>query len=369
MGKHSTKIEWTHIPGFKGETWNPIRAINKATGKRGWHCEHVTEACRFCYAERLNENLKFGNGLAFKPGHRSDIEIFLDEKTLIKPLHWRASRAIFVESMSDLYGPWVEEQWLDKIYAVAALCPQHIFIILTKRPVPQRSYLCSSASLGRIWGSVANPSPLQRYGHPDLSEWPLPNVWHGTSVSGQEDADKFVPHLLDTPSAVRFVSCEPMLTPLDFNALSDDEYNLNALTGLRENPFGDIVERFIGTKIDWVICGGESGPPARPMHPHLARALRDQCEAAGVPFFFKQWGEWYPVGADELGPYGEWIGGGKEPRIQSVWGTDKCGFYCSEEHGHVDHQEQWMKRIGKKAAGRRLDGRIHHEFPIIGRVA
>ncbi len=140
-----TKIEWAGLGLPKGVSWNPIRARNAETGKRGWHCEHVSEACRNCYAEAQNmkQGDTGGTGFAYKPGHREsgDIEYYLDEATLLQPLHWRAPRGVFVCSMSDLYGDWVPDEWLDKIHAVEALCPQHRFAHLTKRPKRMREYI------------------------------------------------------------------------------------------------------------------------------------------------------------------------------------------------------------------------------------
>ncbi|RJP45483.1 phage Gp37/Gp68 family protein [Candidatus Parcubacteria bacterium] len=307
----STKIEWASAGLSKGETWNPIRARNARTGKTGWFCEKVSPACENCYAERLNmkPGTTGGTGLPYKPGHRQngDVEVYLDKKTLLAPLKWRAPRGVFVCSMTDIFGDWVPDEWLDRIFAVMALCPQHRFLLLTKRPERMRDYIGARAGdwmivlpeafppgalpitkhqvIARI--GVTTPEHRALY-DVEAARWPLPNVWLGVTAEDQPRADERIPELLATPAAVRFVSVEPLLGAIDFNALAEGAENLNALTGLRENPFSDIVTRRIGTKLDWIICGGESGHNARPMHPDWARSLRDQCKAAGVAFFMKQ---------------------------------------------------------------------------------
>src|SRR4051794_40445939 len=127
-------IEWTDA------TWNPIRARNLKTGKVGWHCEHATTGCEWCYAEGFNKRL--GTGLPFKPGHRKEIEIFLCEETLTQPLRWKKPRMIFPGSMTDLFADFVRDEWLDRIFAVMTLTPQHTYQVLTKRAARMRHYQC-----------------------------------------------------------------------------------------------------------------------------------------------------------------------------------------------------------------------------------
>jgi protein gp37 len=133
MGDH-TNISWTEA------TWTPVRARNLKTGTVGWHCEHVSEGCKRCYSEELNMKVRagIGTGLPFKPGHRKDVEIFLDEKHLVKPLHWRRPRMVFTCSMTDLFADFVKDEWIDHIFAVMVLCPDHTFQCLTKRPEASR---------------------------------------------------------------------------------------------------------------------------------------------------------------------------------------------------------------------------------------
>jgi len=164
--------------------------------------------------------------------------------------------------------------------------------------------------------------PKIRYMLPDRLE----HVWLGVSVSNQEDADRDIPFLLRMSAAVLFVSYEPALGPVNFRGyLHSGEW-----------PLG--CGKY--NRIDWVICGGESGPAARPMHPDWARSVRDQCQAAGVPFFFKQWGEWACV----------------EPSTPEK-------FPCTEKLVSSGNNHAWMRRVGKRAAGRMLDGRTWKEFP------
>lgn len=329
MAGHS-KIEWTDA------SWTPIRARNLKTGKVGWHCEHATTGCEFCYSEGMNKRL--GTGLPFKPGHRKDIEIFLDEEMLLAPLRWKKPRMVFVCSMTDLFADFVKDEWIDKIFALMALCPQHTFQVLTKRAERMRTYL-SDLEVHRRICILACEMTMEMcldvvlIAHPDLAgrapdgqqvhlyNWPLPNVWLGVSAERQPEWDERKEHLRNTPAAVRFGSFEPLLGLV-----------------IEPQPLSDFIQ--------WAIVGGESGRNARPMHPHWARSLRDQCAAAGVPFFFKQWGEY--VAETALGTEVDLT---RLPRGQAVaWGDGKTS--------HTRYT-----RIGKKAAGRLLDGKEHNEFP------
>ncbi len=340
----NSKIEWTDA------SWNPIRARNRITGKVGWHCEHATTGCEFCYAEGFNRRL--GTGLPFKPGHRKDIEIFLDQDMLTQPLHWKKPRRIFVGSMTDLLADFVPDEWLFEIFAVMGACEDrslgHEFQILTKRAARMRAWMTSTLAV-RAWNQC-------RFG---LYAWPPRNVWLGVSTERQQEADERIPLLLQTPAAVRFISAEPLLGPVDLTKIAapklapDDEaegWKFSCLdtgdyyTLWDEDPLGP-GERCVDsgdgpyreTKLDWVIVGGESGPGARPMHPDWARSLRDECAAADVPFFFKQWGAYLPT--DDI--------------------------FATEDQD-VCIEGQWMARVGKKGAGRLLDGVEHNAMPARG---
>lgn len=345
-----TKIEWTDA------SINPIRARRAGAGgeiRMGWHCEHVSEACRHCYAEAINRD-RFGTGLDYKPGHLAakggEVEIVFVDKPLRDMLRWRRPRRVFVCSMTDLFADFVPDWMIDRVFAAAALCPQHTIQILTKRPERMRAYMSRRDDRGR-WPAMDYAAMMAltgRYNTPALdlrNGWPLPNV------------------LLDTPAAKRFVSIEPMLGPVHLGYLgwpnadrTSRRTGCSALTGAH---YADGEYTHKTPRLDWVICGGESGPDARPMHPDWARSLRDQCAAAGVPFFFKQWGEFtavvdrerddpdwrldYSRKFDDRHPY-KWLNlaGG-------------CGFHG--ERFHVMH------RVGKSRAGRLLDGVTHDALP------
>ena len=235
-------------------------------------------------------------------------------------------RRIFVCAHGDLFHENVPDEWIDRVFAVMALASQHVFQVLTKRPERARGYLTANPGI-RIRTTMS-----QIGGRRDTiyMEWPLANVWLGTSVEDQATADARIPHLLETPAAMRFLSAEPLLGPVRMDDLivedgKPGEWHVNALD--TEGCDASDDPDFGCNTIDWVIVGGESGRGARPMHPDWARSLRDQCQAAGVAFFFKQWGEWSP----------------------------------NETAGH-----DYAQRIGKKRAGRLLDGREWNDMPGTG---
>jgi len=315
----NSAIEWTDA------TWNPVRArLIADPDKVGWHCTHKSEGCRNCYAEAFNRRL--GTGLDYKPGHEKLIEIFLDEKALLKPLSWRRPRMIFVGSMTDLFADFVSDAAIVRMFEVMGACPQHTFQVLTKRPDRMRAIVTGLSACGEHW------PPSGDY----LPQVPLPNVWLGTSVEDQAAADERIPHLLATPAAVRFLSCEPLLGPVDLAPWWKE--NVPASTYWHPNG------------LHWVICGGESGAKARPMHPDWARSLRGQCAETRVPFFFKQWGAW-----------GE------------TWSPDRDGAtHFVDRSGQLIELVSgmnWpkggvpMRRMRKDRAGRLLDGVTHDRMP------
>lgn len=311
----STKIEWTEA------TWNPV------TG-----CTKVSQGCKNCYAERLAPKVFAGQVVevnttppkhpemkasAFRPRVFTDVRCHPER--LDAPLHWKKPRRIFVNSMSDLFHEDVPDEFIDQVFAIMARAPQHTFQILTKRPARALAFLKDDVREDYI-------TDYWRADEPDRETWslmlPLKNVWLGVSVEDQPTADERIPLLLQTPAAVRFLSCEPLLGPID-------------LQRTNRWPAAEYI-----TQIDWVIAGGESGPKARPSHPDWFRSLREQCAAASVPFFFKQWGEW----GDEDDCFDRDVI--KETARIHHWGG---GTYST--------------RVGKKAAGRLLDGRTHNEYP------
>ncbi len=346
-----TKIEWTD------ETWNPIGALDTETMTFGWHCEHVSEGCRNCYSERMNRWR--GTRLEYKPGYvNGRLEMQLYPGTLRKPLTWKRPRRIFVCSMTDLFADFVPDHWIDQIFAVMGLSPQHTFQVLTKRPARMHRYLADERTAGRI-GDIAfelmDGLPPIAINAPTLRGqigkglngwgiWPLPNIWLGVSAEDQAAADERVPLLFDTPAAKRFLSAEPLLGPIDLALCLS-------------------IHGAAWRWLNWMIVGGESGPGARPMHPDWARVLRDQCEEAAIPFFFKQWGEWSPDGGPEPD--------GRDPIME---GKARCAWLDGDVWRYEPNayavdldisrgSGEWMYRLGKKHAGALLDGREHKEWP------
>ncbi|HKQ24133.1 MAG TPA: phage Gp37/Gp68 family protein [Burkholderiales bacterium] len=305
----TTKIEWTD------ETWNPV------TG-----CTKVSQGCKNCYAERIWPKVEAAQRMREhwdwqKAPKRAFTEVRMHPNRLDAPLHWKRPRRIFVNSMSDLFHEDVTPLFIGSVLGIAAACAQHTFQVLTKRPQRMLEVLASEAFL------MAFEESADMYTDTTHFTWPVDNVWLGVSVEDQATADERIPLLLQTPAAVRFISAEPLLEPIDCTKW-----------------FFDASEFAYGTApagLDWVIAGGESGPNARPSNPGWFRSLRDQCANAGVPFFFKQWGELMPV--CEL----------KDAPKENV--PPKLMFYPSAEY--------CFEKVGKKAAGRQLDGRTHEEYP------
>ncbi|MBX6396585.1 MAG: phage Gp37/Gp68 family protein, partial [Alicyclobacillaceae bacterium] len=269
-------------------TWNPVRG-----------CSKVSEGCRNCYAmhqaHRFSGEGKPYDGLTRTTSHGPEWtgNVKLIHDVLPQPLKWKKPRRVFVNSMSDLFHEALPDEFIDRVFAVMALAEWHTFQILTKRPKRMHEYM----KTGSRWEYVLHAANQIRP-TPNLSDWPLPNVWLGVSVENQKAADERIPFLLQTPAAVRFLSCEPLLGPVDLSEFK---------------PFGCKPREAIGCPepaIDWVIIGGESGPRARPMYPEWARSLRDQCQESGVPVFVKQLGSAWAkqTGAKDAkgGDWDEW---------------------------------------------------------------
>lgn len=313
-----TKIEWTDA------TWNPI------TG-----CSVVSPGCTNCYAMKLaGTRLKHHPSRAgltrdSKAGPVWTGEVRFNPGWLDQPLRWKKPRMIFVCAHGDLFAEGVEDAWLDQIFAVMALAPQHTFQVLTKRPERMLIYLTTRLREHRIAAAQAGlPDPI-----PEPGRWPhlpMPNVWLGVSVEDQQRAEERIPILLEAPAAIRWISAEPLLGPIDLIPFTGTlmsqvgDFEVDTVTG--ETRFIDTEPPRILRGLDWIVVGGESGDGARPMQPEWARSLRDQCQAAGVPFHFKQWGN-HRICSDANGPY--------------------------------------MLRVPKAEAGRLLDGIEHNGFPEV----
>jgi protein gp37 len=355
-----SKIEWTDA------VWNPIAG-----------CTKVSAGCKHCYAERMAKRCA-AMGQAKYIGTVDDQgrwtgKINFDEAALVAPLRWKKPRMVFVNSMSDLFHEGVPDKFVDRVFAVMALCPQHTFQVLTKRPERMAEYLNSPFRVGDELHDAIQDLHIELLeehefwsADHDVPQWPLPNVWLGASVENQEQANKRIPWLLKCPAAVRFLSCEPLLGAVQLDRLS---VRISATSFVMGSCLGNTDGTLFsprgarGRGIDWVICGGESGHGAgiRPMHPDWARGLRDQCVAAGVPFFFKQWGNFQAVYDRDHDP--DWV------EVEHLKRKFPRGRWVNIEGGHGFHGERlhWMVPVGKKSAGRVLDGFEWNEMPDVAR--
>jgi protein gp37 len=318
-----TGIEWTDV------TWNPT------TG-----CDRISAGCDHCYAMAMAKRL---NAMG-QPKYQTDGDprtsgpgfgVATHPAALRDPLKWRKPQRVFVNSMSDLFHARVPMVFAARVFAVMAATPRHTYQVLTKRPERMARTLGAGVFLQYVMGFGRDLGighlircAVDGGGLPQIV-WPLPNVHLGTSIESADHVGR-AEALRATPAAVRFVSAEPLLGPL---------------SGLNLDGIG------------WVIVGGESGPNARPMHPDWARSLRDQCVDASVPYLFKQWGEW--VDPDEIDTAG-WDDVSCGERGVTIWpdGRTTHGVRGTCIDGSVT-----MWRVGKKTAGRMLDGRTWDQYP------
>lgn len=361
MAEHSA-IEWTDA------TWNVV------TG-----CSVVSPGCTNCYAMRLaGTRLKHhpsreGLTVDTKAGPVWTGEVRFNREWLRQPLEWTRPRRIFVCAHGDLFADGVQTEWLDEIFAVMAIATQHTFQVLTKRPDRIRQYLADPTTEARVAVQMMELAPVGRkLDNPPVlrpgramavSKWPLPNVWVGTSAEDQERANLRVPEVLAIPAAVRFVSLEPLLGGVRLTGLHEEGWSrIDALRGLSihdRTESSDACTRPLKGKLDWVILGGESGPNARPMHPDWARDVLHDCLSAGVPFHFKQWGAWKVVyDRDRDDP--DWRRCPKDDRHPNARYLNLAGG-----HGFHGARVVYIERVGKKEAGRLLDGRTWDELPEV----
>lgn len=326
MADHS-HIEWTDA------TWNPIVG-----------CSIVSPGCTNCYAMKMARRIE-----AMQPGsHYAGTTQVVNghavwtgkvalapEQILIQPLRWRRPRKIFVNSMGDLFHESVPDEWIDLVFAMMALTPQHAYQVLTKRSVRMRTYLTNVnekpvlEAVRRIAAFCPQHIPVP----PTGITFPLPNAWLGVSAEDQRRADERRADLalLATARWRTFASYEPALGPVDWTRWDF---------------------------LSWLISGGENGP--RPSHPDWHRAARDFCAAQGIPYFFKQWGTWIPVldrGVDDPDWRAPYAGAMNDSRPDIAWLNlaGGCGFHGARFHV--------MRRAGKAQAGRLLDGREHNGMP------
>ncbi len=336
----NSKIEWCD------HTFNPWEG-----------CQKVGLGCDNCYAE--TRNARFGGGQAVNwgpgaPRRRTSIsnwelpkrwyaqaEAFMNQ-------HGRRQR-VFCASLADVFDNQVPEAWRIDLFALIEETPHLDWLLLTKR--------IGNATAMVPWSACSGP-------------WD--NVWIGATICNQAEADRDIPKLLAVPARVRFLSMEPLLGPVDIDTPSRlpcpnaTHVVMDPETGAHECCRScDYTGLSDNWGIDWVIVGGESGPGARPMHPDWVRSLRDQCQAAGVPFLFKQWGEWADMGNSSIGasgPVTNLTGDVKDWMQQAVIFNDGRKA-TMQAHSWTGHATDLMYRIGKKAAGRLLDGRTWNEYP------
>lgn len=349
-----SKIEWTEF------SWNPI-----------FGCTKISSGCKNCYAERTARRLAHMGQSNYKmvvqDGRWNNCVVW-DPSLLERPLHWRKPRRIFVCSMSDLFHEDVPLDFQIEVFDTIQKCQRHIFMVLTKRPENMLEFFGGSSGAG-------------------LNCAPLPNVWLGVSCSNQADADKNIPILLQIPAAVHYVSFEPLLEGIDLIGKNKSRMGKKGYLPNYLKPFfckecgrhlttpPSTVTQMCGycggnsfvmrKTIDWVIVGGESGPGARPMHPQWVRDIRDDCVKAGVPFFFKQWGEWEEATHENAERHGYIVLNGRQGLLLPY----NAKRYIYLNFDGTDYQDNpqpgstAMARVGKKMAGRILDGRIWDEMP------
>lgn len=368
-----THIEWTDA------TWNPVSG-----------CTKVSEGCRHCYIDRTPPFRMAGRRFD-GPGIGASTGVMLHPERMDQPL---------VCSMADLFHADVPDEYIARVWAVMAASPQHTFQCLTKRPARMRSMLSNPLwwqyefaracdDLGVDYASAV------AWSRPDVGY--LRNVWLGVSTEDQATADLRIPILLDTPAAVRWISAEPLLGPIDLDEGRCDQHSRHEVVRddrgeercgecLADGWSGELSHGHwldpLNGGIGWVVTGGESGPRARPMHPDWARSLRDQCAQAGVPYLHKQWGEWAPAEWKPARLPGEDVEAYKA-RAEAIGATHAFPGTCYMEGGKVVHtflqldHKPWsaergpdapapavgMRKVGKKASGRELDGRTHDEYP------
>lgn len=321
----TTKIEWAT------KVWNPV------TG-----CTKVSEACQNCYAERFANRLQ--KNPKVKGKYENGFKVTWHEEQLLVPAQWKKPQRIFVCSMGDLFHEDVPFGFIDCVFTVMANLDHHTYIILTKRPERMLEfYKWKSKQLGIPWQAKDN-------------------VWVGCTTENQQRADERIPFLIQIPASVRLISCEPLLGPIDLAPIFG-LHVLKMFAGQNEGSYG----------LNWIIAGGETGPGARPSHPEWFRSLQNQCEKAIIPFFFKGWGDYYTKSIlstskeplfrifssfqDWVNTARTWVHGGKCVSIdgtQCKRGADfrKCAYPVAI-----------MDQVGKKNAGRKLDGKEYNEFP------
>jgi protein gp37 len=334
-------------------------------------CQKVGPGCDNCYAE--SRNARFGGGTAINWGAGAPRRR-TSEANWKQPIKWNKDAEakgiryrVFCSSLADVFDNAVDPQWRLDLFKLIRLTPNLDWLLLTKRIGNVDKMLADTLSKLPIDSQCG----MGQWNDHPIAQWPWPNVWIGATVVNQSEADRDIPKLLAIKAFKRFLSVEPMLGPINLKEIKKDcEDQIDCLAGDSweslintwvgssedwENEFldfydlGDMPSGLINPCIDWVICGGESGPKARPMHPYWVRSLRDQCQSAAVPFLFKQWGEW--LAAKNEGDNFEFVD-------QSL----KAHLGWWEAKALILDYEYTAFRVGKKSAGRILDGKEWTEF-------
>lgn len=335
-----SRIEWTDT------TWNPV------TG-----CDKVSAGCDNCYALTMAARLKAMGQAKYQTDGRPETSgpgfgLTIHPDTLTIPLRWRKPRMVFVNSMSDLFHPKVPAPFIAQVLAVMLAARRHTYQVLTKRPQRMHALLTKTTFWNDVYAHLRALDPTAARADDCLDLWPAANVWLGVSVEDQEQADRRIPYLVDTPADVRFLSCEPLLAAVDLTPWLG---TLAGCPGHRATPTSSIghdVDCCTNRYLNLVIVGGESGPGARPMHPDWVRRLRDQC-IDRVRFFFKQWGAWAP--ADKP----------VDPRTVRHRVVHLRPDGSHERQGDLEPMDGTrLEELGKHAAGRELDGRTWDELPL-----
>ncbi|MEU5476733.1 DUF5131 family protein [Streptomyces mirabilis] len=358
----NSAIEWTD------DTWSPIIGCDRvSSGCDG--CYAIREAWRHSHNPHPEVAAAFA-GAVQKTGDRLDWtgQVNLLHRRLMQPLRGRKPRKIFVNSQSDLFHKNVPDDFIAQVWAVMCLARQHTYQILTKRPGRARSLLASHAfpaaceeALARLVGDETTPgltrARREQYRSQSGSNFaePLPHVHLGVSVEDQRTANIRIPVLLETPAAVRWISAEPLLGPVDLKqaVIPMGSQRGHGLTASFVHLGDCCTNQLHG--INWLVVGGETGPKARPMHPDWVRYLRDQAAKAGVPFSFKQWGDW--------GPHTPVDGDGREVASARALAVDGTLYEPGSLQAGPDAGLVQVCKVGKKKAGRELDGITHDEFP------
>ncbi len=335
-------------------------------------CSPISSGCENCYAERMAYRLAHITGSGYEtdaahPYKGMGFDVRLRPNRLEQPFRWKKPRRIFVCSMGDLFHEDVPFGFIAAVFGVMAANPRHTFMVLTKRAERMWEFLdqlylegtprleCAYELLNQEANDLTNTEwPIHtKWGLGPNGPWPLPNVWLGVTVENLVAAQQRIPLLLQTPATVRFVSCEPLLEPIDLTDLMVKRTpRFEEYWSVLPDPDDEPGFAYL----DWVVVGGESGPGARPMHPDWVRSIRDQCIAADVPFFFKGWGEWLSKKGIPKLPWGT-------IDIDGNWFPETTPWN-GRQGNDSDTGELVLTRVGKKAAGRELDGRTWDEVPI-----